>query len=201
MIRFAHGRHDAGQYIRKLHRFITRGDGVKIVRYLISIIVFLSLTGLCYAKAGGGVSGDKPAKASYDITSDSLEATKGEIVFTGNVKIVYGDTEIYADRTSMLYESDDSGSAANAAGNISTVVATGNVRLIQQKREARADTLVFVRDTGVVTLTGSPKIIQDNNTIAGEEITLFLNDDKVKIKGGVKALINPDTINTDLSRE
>ena len=145
----------------------------------------LALSGVSFAADAKDAAG---SKKPYDITSDSLEVTKEEIVFVGNVKVLYNEIKINADNVKLLHETKDEKSV------VKTIIATGNVNLLESDREAWAGKMVFERGTGVITLTGDPKIKENNNIVAADTITVFLNEDKVAFKGNVKAVINPEDI-------
>lgn len=152
--------------------------------YIILCLMVLSVAAVC--SAAGESSGGKPP---IDITSDSLEATGGDIVFFGNVRAVYGDMTINADKVKIIYESPSGKDQA-----VKEITATGNVALVQSGRQAWSDKLVYVRTPSVATLTGSPRIKEENNTIAGDLIKIFIDEDRVEIKGNVRALVKPETV-------
>lgn len=143
----------------------------------------LSVAAICTAA-------EKKEKPPIDITSDSLEATGGDIVFVGNVHAVYGDMTINADKVTILYESKSD----DKKQEVKEIIATGDVELISGNRQAWGEKLVYVRDGSVATLTGSPRIKEADNTITGDVINIFIDEDRVEIKGNVKAVVNPGTL-------
>jgi lipopolysaccharide export system protein LptA len=131
-------------------------------------------------------------KPPIDITSDSLEATGNDIIFIGNVHAVYGDMTIDADRVQLFYESEKSGGPEKKQ-EIKTIIATGNVELIEKNRHAWAGKMVYERAKELATLTEKPRIRQETNTITGKVIRVFLDEDRVKAEGDVKVIVNSDT--------
>lgn len=165
---------------------------MKITKIITVIITFLLLSALCLAAEEKDLGDIKGVKAPIDITSDSLEATREKIIFIGNVHAVYGEMTVDAERIELTYDPDSK--KENKKDNIKSMVAKGNVRLVEKQRKAWAENMVYEGETGMITLTGNPKIKQLDNIIAGDLIKMFVNDEKVTIEGSVKAVINPETI-------
>ena len=130
-----------------------------------------------------------------DITSDSLEATGGDIIFVGKVNAVYGDMTIKADKMKVLYETTGEKKGGGKTQEVKKIIATDNVELISGKRHAWGDKLVYVREKALATLTGSPKIVEGNNMITGDVIEIHTDGDRrFEAKGNVKVVLNPETL-------
>ena len=161
-----------------------KGNRMKQFKIILVTLMLLSFTTLC------GAAEKKEKRPPIDITSDSLEATKGDMVFVGNVHAVYGEITIDADKMKILYESESS----DKKQDVKEIIATGNVKLTSEKRSAWGDKLVYKRDGAVATLTGKPQpqIKEGDNTFAGDVIKVFFDEDRVEIKGNFKGVVNPD---------
>jgi lipopolysaccharide export system protein LptA len=161
---------------------------MKKLKIIILITLFFLTAGLSSAEE------KTEPKPPIDITSDTLEATGEDIVFVGNVNVVYGDITINADNVQLFYESKREGESEEKEREIKSITATGNVEFIEIGRQAWADKMVYEKGSGVATLTGNPRIRQENNTIKGDLIKIFIDEDRVEIKGNVKAVVNPEKL-------
>ena len=164
---------------------------MKFTKFIIIILISFSFSNLCAAEEEKS-SEPKGIKAPIDITSNSLDASKNSITFIGNVHAVYGEMTIDADKIMLTY--DPEGKKDDKKDNIKSLVAKGNVKLIEKQRKAWAEKMVYKGESGTITLTGNPKLKQVDNIITGDTIKLFVNDERVIIKGSVKAVINPETL-------
>lgn len=123
------------------------------------------------------------------IKSNGLAAdNKGKTaIFTGKVVAKQGDVTIYADRLTINY-----GARKN---DVEKIEADGNVRIIQENRIGTASHAVYESKQGRITLTGNPKIMQGADTMSGNTITYFMDDDRSEVSSGagrpVEVLIHP----------
>lgn len=133
---------------------------------------------------------DKPALGSYssdqpiEIASDHLEGNDlaGTAKFSGNVVAKQGDVSIYAEELSIYYQS---GSRA-----IDKIVALNGVRIIQGERTATGDKAVFFNQQGKVVLSGNPQVHQGQDFVQGDEITVFLNEERSVVTGKEGGRVN-----------
>lgn len=125
------------------------------------------------------------------IKSNALTAdNKGKTaVFTGKVVAKQGDITIFCDKMTVFY--------GNTQGDVDKIEADGNVRIVQENRTGIASHAVYESKQGRITLTGgSPKVMQGVDTISGEIITYFINDERSSVTGGrVEAVIHPKSKN------
>lgn len=125
------------------------------------------------------------------IKSNELAAdNKGKIaVFTGKVVAKQGDVTIFCDRMTVYYGA--------VQGDIDKIDADGNVRIVQENRTGISAHAVYDSKEGKVVLTGgSPKVMQGADTVTGEVITYFLDDERSSVTGGrVEATIHPKSKN------
>jgi len=115
-----------------------------------------------------------------EVTSQRMESDQqsGKVVFLGQVVGKRGAMTIYADRLSLFFVETD--------GNrkIERLEAEGGVRVIDGERIATAQKLKYVQATEIMTLNGDAEIHQAGNLVAGEEIVLFVREDRSLVKGG-----------------
>jgi lipopolysaccharide export system protein LptA len=145
-------------------------------------------------KAGSTKSGDKTAgprsNAPIVIDSDRMEAFKKEglVIFTGNVIAKQDNSVQTADRMEVYL--DDKGE------RVLRIVSTGNVKIVTEDcRTGTAKRAEYYDDDQRMLLIGDAKVWQEDNVVTGEEIELFLADDRSTVKAGpqgrVKSVFYP----------
>lgn len=121
------------------------------------------------------------------VKSNELAAdNKGKTaVFTGKVVAKQGDVTIFCDRMTVYYGATQ--------GDVDKIEADGNVRIVQENRVGVSSHAVYESKLGRITLTGgNPKVIQGKDTVSGEVITYFIDDERSSVTGGrVEAVIHP----------
>ena len=75
----------------------------------------------------------------------------------------------------------------------------GNVRFVQEGREARSARATFHNLEQRIVLSGGATLRQGQNTVQGETLTIFLRENRSVVTGGkdggrVQAVINPKGI-------
>lgn len=156
----------------------------KTVVLLFSLVVFSA--GVCLgAEPRGAAIGDQP----INITSDRLEAddAASQVRFEGEVVARQADVVIYADTMIVFYRPEDR--------EVQRVEALQNVRIVQGSRVATGQKGIYYRERGRIVLTGSPRVHQGEDFVEGDEITVFLEEEKsiVSSQGGsrVNAVFHP----------
>jgi lipopolysaccharide export system protein LptA len=167
------------------------------------------------------LAGSPAAKPIY-IEADRLESDQQQdvVVFTGRVQAKQDDVVIQADEMTVRYSASEAAAAPGKetgagngsdteagentiARNISTILARGHVKIIKGDWHAVGDTMRYFADERKVELTGNAKAWQDQNTITGEHITLYLDEGRSVVERSgpkgerVKAFIyTDDTVGT-----
>jgi len=155
-------------------------------RILCLICMFMVLVSSAAAGAGAG---EKRDGQPITIRSNELQAdTKNRTAtFIGKVVAKQGDITIFADRLVVRY--------AEQGGDVETVEAIGNVRIVQENRIGTAQQGVYKTREGKITLSGTPKVVQGKDMITGREITYFVNEERSVVTGGpesrVEAVLYP----------
>lgn len=113
-----------------------------------------------------------------EITSDRVEGYLKEnlIVFKGNVIARQKEMVIYCDSLEAILVEDGKG--------IERVIASGNVKLQQGTRLASGEKATFYNREQKIILTGNPIVSENENTVSGEEIIVYLEKNRVEVKGG-----------------
>ena len=167
---------------------------------------FLALAGLlvmfwAVSSPADGAAPKKPAgEVPLRITAARLEADQkeGTIIFSGQVKAIYGDATLYADQLRVFFKAkpeapkgaakpaqektDQSPLGDLGAEKIDRIVAKGNVRLVQEDRVATGDEAIYYKDRDEVVLTGNPQLWRAENTLKGERIIFNLTTNKVLVE-------------------
>ena len=91
--------------------------------------------------------------------------------FTGGVTAVRGDVTLTCQVLKVQFASAD---------RVQTAIAEGDVIVRQGARTASGARAELNADTGEIALTGEPRIAEGANTMTGERIALWLDDDRVR---------------------
>lgn len=156
--------------------------------------LFLTLICVFVFASDGMTEVNVKDRGPVHVTADQLVANDSTktIVFSGNAIAKQSDVTIYGQRLIIEYSGEPR--------EIDQVVAEGDVRIEQQKKVATGDQAIFYRREGRIVLTGDPKVVEGENSVAGEEITIFLDDQKSIVKGGeggrVNAVLTPTSEKT-----
>lgn len=127
-------------------------------------------------------------KKPINITSDKMEADKGAsvVVFKGNV-VVVEDFTLCSNELYVYYDDNK---------EVKDIVADGDVRIFQQDKTATAGKASYDRKNRTLVLTEDPKVVQCTDTVKGDKITVYLDEDRAMVESGgggrVRAVIMPE---------
>jgi lipopolysaccharide export system protein LptA len=161
---------------------------------IFAVLVFVA------ALAGGAGAQEKTRESVHemgsrpiDVTADRLSAdnARNTVTFEGSVVARQADITLYADRIQADYSRE--------AGAIDRIEATGNVRFVQEGREARSPKATFFNLEQRIVLSGGASLRQGQDTVQGETLTIFIRENRSLVTGGkdggrVQAVINPKGI-------
>ena len=131
------------------------------------------------------------AEGPIEVTSQRMESDQqtGKVLFIGDVVGKRGTMTIYADRMT-LYFTEEAGKR-----RIDRLEATGKVRVVDGERVATAERLDYLQADEKMTLSGNAEVHQGGNLITGDEIEIFVREDRSSVKsdkgGRVKAIFTP----------
>jgi lipopolysaccharide export system protein LptA len=148
---------------------------------------------------------DQPVK----IDAGQLEVRDKDKVatFSGNVKVVQGDTTMKSKSLAVFY--DGEGNAANTLTaakpgptgqqRIRRLEAKGGVKVCQNEQTVTGDDGIFDMQANTVMVVGNVVLTQGQNVLTGARLTVNLTTGEAKIdgggktsaKGGVSALLFP----------
>lgn len=138
------------------------------------------------AQTGTGTRSNSPIV----IDADRMEASKrdGLVIFIGNVVAKQDNSVQTADRMEVYL--DDRGE------RVLRIVSTGNVKIVTEDcRTGTARRAEYYDDDQRLLLIGDAKVWQEDNVVTGDEIELFLADDRSTVRSGsqgrVKSVFYP----------
>lgn len=126
-----------------------------------------------------------------EITSQQLEVLQQQrqSIFTGDVVAKQGDMTLIAEKLIVVFQEDQD--------QVERLEAIGAVRVLQLDRIATAEKAIFYQLEEKLILTGNAEVTQGKNKISGDEITLFVQENRTLIKSSekqrVKAVIMPES--------
>jgi lipopolysaccharide export system protein LptA len=153
-----------------------------ILMFLLSLLV---LPGAAWSESPVSLDRGQP----LEITSNRLESDGGlkQVVFLGNVVAKQGGLTIKASKLIVSYQGKNN--------QVSRIEAIGDVTIVKDNRIATGGRGVYEVGKETIVMTGSPRVQQGENSVEGDEIAFFLNEDRsiVKSKAGsrVKAILAP----------
>ena len=115
------------------------------------------------------------------IRSDELTVQQKQrsAIFSGNVQTVQGELTILSRRLDVHYSG--SSNEPGAAGDIRSMVFTGDVRIAQGERRGHCQRAEYDRPRGRIVCTGDPWVVEGENRIEGERIIYLLERDEVRV--------------------
>ena len=208
----------------------------RILNSLLVIAVALALSGAAHAQPQPASKGPPNALQGFSQNRDQpvhIEAATLEVrdkdkqaTFSGNVRVVQGDTGLRCKSLVVFYEqgdedadkSDKSAKAADKAGKSMTAAtpgpggaqkikrleARGDVVVTQKEQTATGDLGLFDMKTNTVTLTGNVVMTQGQNVLRGDRLVVDLTNGVSRVESGkngqgrVQGLFLPGSAGPDL---
>ncbi len=125
-------------------------------------------------------SGAWAKKAPLTIKSDRMEVMEKQniVVFSGHVVAQKKDLTIYADRLIVYYAKKDK------HRKVQKIVAVGHVKIKKGDWIANAGKAVYFKDQERIVLEDNPQVWQGENTIRGDRIIYFINENRSVAESG-----------------
>ncbi len=138
----------------------------------------LILASLLLAAATQADNDDKLKREPLVITSRHMVADQlgDRVTFTGDVVLKKEGMTLYSDSMVVLYDVPKKG--------ISEIDALGNVVVRKEGRVALANKASYFSNEEKIVLTGDARIVENENQLGGERITLFIRSDRSIVEGG-----------------
>lgn len=154
----------------------------------------LMLVGLLIACTGPNTPGlaataraeDAAAENKIHIRADKLVSQRKSnyILFTGNVDVEMETTRIRSSELKVFYKQAPAADAPATEGNIDKIVASKDVRIDMDNRQATCEKAVYRADDRILVLTGNEVVIRsENNSITGRQITFNQETGEIIVDG------------------
>ncbi len=138
---------------------------------------------------------DTPITSQTVISSDRLEMNNNgqsaSFNFTGNIKLTGTNLIVTCDALEVQTERNETPEiSTKELGNISSIIATGNVSISQRGRTATAGRAEVYPNDDKIVLTDNPKVADNQgNVVTGAKITLFRGVGKVVVERDMKSRV------------
>jgi len=131
------------------------------------------LSSWCYAALS-----EKIKREPVVITSNSMEADQlgDTVTFTGNVMLKKAGMTVTSDAMVVFYDA--------RSKDIKEIDAFGNVVVHKEGRVAYSNKASYYSHEEKIVLSGDARIIEHENQLRGDTITLFMNEDRSVVEGG-----------------
>lgn len=165
------------------------------------MLVVAACMGLIWAPAALAFTPEKSDQPIH-VVADRLEVdNKAQVAnFIGNVKAVQGDVTINSDTLEVHYDREAEEAKPQPAaektgepqpnqglmdggGKVRKVVAIGHVKIVQQDRVGVGRVATYWAGARKILLEGEATVWKGKNQISGEQITVFLDDDRSVVHG------------------
>ena len=126
------------------------------------------------------------ANQPVEIVSDSftVNQSRGTAEFAGNVVIGQGDMRLSAGKVRVEYSTATEGDDRE----IGRLIASDGVTLAFGGQAAEANSAIYSIKDGNIVLKGDVIITQGENALAGQTITINLDDGSARVEGRVKTI-------------
>jgi lipopolysaccharide export system protein LptA len=121
---------------------------------------------------------DKKDREPLVVTSDSMEADNqgNTVTFTGNVTLKKEGMTLASDSMVVFYNPQSK--------DIREIDAYGNVVVRKEGRTAFSNKAAYYSREEKIVLTGDARIIEHENELGGDTITLYMREERSSIEGG-----------------
>ncbi len=144
-----------------------------------------------------GADSDLPV----DVTADSMEyaSDKNTVTFRGQVEAVRGEFKMWSDILTLVLKdksdqkqsgTDSAALGKNAAGDIDKVIAEKNVRFKNGTQHGTAQKATFFAQKNILVLEGDPVLNDGENSIRGNVIRYFINENRSVVEGSPKKRVH-----------
>ncbi len=155
------------------------------------LVCLLLLASMVFATSPGWAQNSpllkKAAKEKIPLVITAQRAefdTKAhKAVYKGSVKVVRGDVTMYSNQLEAFLDQEGK--------EIDYIVASGDVKILQEKRVITAQKAVYYEAEQKVVLTGEPVSRQGKNVVEGKRMTYFFNQERIVVEEA-KSVLHPD---------
>ena len=185
----------------------SRDVPLRIADYCLAAMLVLGMLGAAAAEnqVQGALQGQNNGQPIH-IEAMTLEIRDKDktATFSGNVKVVQGDTTMRCRTLVVFYGPEEGAGATKAAaaptstesqaapgmpqgGNIRRAEARGDVTVVSKDQNASGDLGVYDMKKKTITLTGNVVISQGKNVVRGERVVVDTTTGDARVESGVTA--------------
>ena len=138
-----------------------------------------------------------------DVTADSMEysADKNTVVFHGKVESTRGEFKMWSEKLTLVLKGKDSKGEKKAAkkksspmtdsaGDLDRVIAEENVRFRNGAQHGTSQKATYLAEKNILVLEGDPVLHDGENSIRGNVIRYFLNENRSIVEGSPKKRVH-----------
>ena len=139
---------------------------------------------------GAVLDTDRASSAPIDVSAERLDVDDkaGTAIFSGQVVVKRDDMTIHAEKLTLYRDSKTQ--------QVERIEASGGVRVVQLDRVGTAREALFNQLEETLVLTGEASVRQGQNLVTGDEIILYLKENRSLVKskedGRVRAVFFPE---------
>jgi lipopolysaccharide export system protein LptA len=136
------------------------------------------ISALLIASAPAPAPAQRGKREPIVITASHMVADKlgDTVTFSGDVTLKKEALTLTSDRIVVFYDARSKG--------VREIEANGSVVVRKEGRVALANRAVYYSREEKIVLTGDARIIENENQLGGDRITLFIRDDRSFVEGG-----------------
>ena len=140
--------------------------------------LFIIASVFLIAVTSGTAQPDRNEREPLVITSNRMEADRlgDKVTFMENVTLKKEGMTLTSDSMTIFYNT--------GSKDIREIEASGNVVVRKEGRVALSNNASYYSSEETIILTGDARIIENENQLGGEKITLFMRDDRSIVEGG-----------------
>lgn len=173
--------------LRRLRQWIRPFGGALVACLIGPWLVFTAYAELP-ADADPGTESNR-----IQIRADKLVSQRDSnyIHFMGDVQVDMDQTKINSSDLKVFYEQMPSAGSSVTGSNINKIVASGNVTIDFDNRNAKCDQAVYQTETQTLTLTGEKvAVMSESNSITGDKITFNQKTGQITVDGTPEQRVN-----------
>ncbi len=139
------------------------------------------------------IAQDDPARKPIPETENPIRITADSLItdprnktaeFIGHVLATQGDTTITSAKLKVYYRKGIQSGPTSGMDAIVRMVAQGTVKIVLGDTVAHTEHAEYIADRRIVVLTGpNSRILDGNNSISGQKITLYRDDRRIHVAG------------------
>ena len=161
-----------------------------------AILAFLALLVMQATAAAAPMEPIRPAKnVETRITADRMSylAEKHCVIFESNVHVLRPDFQLWSGKLTVFLKpaKEDPNKKGKlpsgmAAGELDRIVAEQNVRVQSDNRTGNCGRITYTADDGVLSMDRNPSLSDGENTISGEIIRYYTQENRSEVLGSAK---------------